>query len=443
MRLKEHFRDAGCSAEVTVDLERRVEVPKVGSRVNFKELFKEIVSSLAVLNASPEVESVSHAPACRLVTSFGEGILRGIDPGGSVGVDNVAGIQAYELRDMSVSVFTEVTVVVLLEELLDLTGESDSDRIVLIYLLKNGIEYCVILVRGIVGADAEITSREQEIVVILICEGLSIARALTCIVPHSVNVLLGRVGADSDVVAVSILLYHLSDKASRRNEHGVYHLAKKLLVTGVRVVVPEELSGKAEVTDGLGAVYITYVAAGSDGPAVAAILAVSVGVILLYNTVRAGGCLSHISIVVLNVCLKGLGNVGGEGGPIVHLHVDVVPISARPGGVVVSVPGALKVRGERTRAGGCDEEISSVLEVERLEIGAARAVLILCEELVCGERKVALLAIKIERNSAEELGVVSEVSRLKLIVAVNGCRIHVALDLSHSICESGGLGRLV
>ena len=140
---------------------------------------------------------------------------------------------------MSVSVLTEVTVVVLLEELLDLTGETDSHRIVLIDLSQHGIEYRVVLVRGVGGADAELLGREEKVVVILVCKGLSVSCALGGVIPYAVNVLLGGVGADGDIIAVCILLYHLGDEACGTDEHGIYYLTQQLLVTRICVVVPE------------------------------------------------------------------------------------------------------------------------------------------------------------------------------------------------------------
>ena len=178
MRLKEHLGNACCTAKVTVDLERGMKIPKVSSGINLEQLLKKVICSLAVLNTCPEVKSVSYAPAGSLVTTLGKSILSCIQPCGSSAVNNVAGIKSDKLRDMSVSIFTKVTVVVLLEELLYLTGISDSDGIILVDLSKNGLKNCIILVRHVRGADAKLLRRKKKIVVVLICEGLCVSGTL-------------------------------------------------------------------------------------------------------------------------------------------------------------------------------------------------------------------------------------------------------------------------
>jgi len=63
------------------------------------------------------------------------------------------------------------------------------------------------------------------------------------------------------------------------------------------------------------------------------------------------------------------GEVGGFGGPVVHLDVDVgSPVGAPRRGDLV-VPNALEIRGLGAGAGAADEEIAAVLEVKREEGG--------------------------------------------------------------------------
>ncbi len=61
------------------------------------------------------------------------------------------------------------------------------------------------------------------------------------------------------------------------------------------------------------------------------------------------------------------GEVGGFGGPVVHLDVDVGVIVGVPGGFVGVVPEALEVGGDF--AGGGDEEVAAELEEEGFEFG--------------------------------------------------------------------------
>ena len=247
MRLKKHLGNTCSSTQVTVDLERGMEIPKVGSGINLEQLLEKIVSSLAVLNTRPEVESVSYAPAGSLVATLGKCVLSRIKPSGSGAINNVAGIKSDKLRYVSVSVFSKVTVVVLLKELLDLTGISDSNRIVLVDLSKNCLKNCIILVRHIRRADTKLLSRKKKVVVVLICKGLCVSGTLRGVVPNTVDVLLGRIGADRDVIAIGIFLYHLGNEARGGNKNGIYNLSQNVYVTGIRIIFPKELSGKSKV----------------------------------------------------------------------------------------------------------------------------------------------------------------------------------------------------
>ena len=64
----------------------------------------------------------------------------------------------------------------------------------------------------------------------------------------------------------------------------------------------------------------------------------------------------------------GLGQVGGVGGPVVHLEVDIDVVVGAPGWVDAVVPHALEVGGQgRVVPGGGDEQVAAVLGVEGLQ----------------------------------------------------------------------------
>ena len=97
MALQKHLGDAGGAAEVTVYLERRVNIPEVGCGIFFKEVLKEVVRALTVLHSRPEVQSVCDAPAGGIVSALCQGVCRGVKPCRSCAVYEVSGIETDEL----------------------------------------------------------------------------------------------------------------------------------------------------------------------------------------------------------------------------------------------------------------------------------------------------------------------------------------------------------
>ena len=118
----------------------------------------------------------------------------------------------------------------------------------------------------------------------------------------------------------------------------------------------------------------------SDCPALGS--ALDLGGELVPGRVAAG------SAQVQDVVQEGqvhLREVGGVGGPVVHLDIDVGMYVAMPERAVAAVvPDALQV-GWRMNAGvqvGPDGEVASVLEVERLEEESVAGCLVLCRRIV-------------------------------------------------------------
>ena len=123
----------------------------------------------------PKVESVSNAPAGSLVASFGKGYFSRIKPSRSVCVYHLAGEKTNEVRDMSVSVLTDLAVILFLAEFLNLTGITDENSIVLVDLSLYLGKKCVILY-------TENFSRLEKMEIVEICKGLRIGCTL-CVVP--------------------------------------------------------------------------------------------------------------------------------------------------------------------------------------------------------------------------------------------------------------------
>lgn len=71
MALEQHFCHTCRAAEVSVDLERRMAVPKVVERSVFQEVAIKHVSVITVVQACPLIELPSHAPSrCTVATMF-------------------------------------------------------------------------------------------------------------------------------------------------------------------------------------------------------------------------------------------------------------------------------------------------------------------------------------------------------------------------------------
>ena len=69
LALHQHLGDTGGRAEVAVDLERRVVVPQVVERRTLELLAQQLVSAIAVEQASPEVDLPGLRPAGSAVTA--------------------------------------------------------------------------------------------------------------------------------------------------------------------------------------------------------------------------------------------------------------------------------------------------------------------------------------------------------------------------------------
>ena len=211
--------------------------------------------------------------------------------------------------------------------------------------------------------------------VVKICEGLCVWSTLGVIPARRVIELLGRVGIDRKIrVLAFIICDGLRDKLRRLVKNGIHYLAEHGFVTRELIVFPEHLGSEAELTAGCGRAHLVRCDSDTDGKACVSALVIEGCSRELDRGISSR--LLNIRIDEVHVSAEALGEVGGEGVPVVHLLVDVVPISYTPGGVVISVPSALKVSRERSLTRGRYQEISAVLIVEHLKVRAVTLVVL-------------------------------------------------------------------
>ena len=108
--------------------------------------------------------------------------------------------------------------------------------------------------------------------------------------------------------------------------------------------------------------------------------------------------------------LLALGQIGGQGGPIVHLRVDVAGVLAVPGRSERLVPDALQIGGLPALAAGCDEQVAAVLEDERGQVRIV-AVMEIAEAEVGGLGCCGVEIADVERYAVEESLVVKTCDR--------------------------------
>jgi len=135
--LQQHLRDAGCAAEIAVNLERRVRVEQVWINASALPLFRtdgsdqqfrNVVSVLGVLKPRPEIQTPTHAPTSGLVAAnlqrfaHGSGQCRR-----AAQRDVVSGEKSVEMRDAAMMNVARLHVPVF-EPFLKLAGLADLVR---------------------------------------------------------------------------------------------------------------------------------------------------------------------------------------------------------------------------------------------------------------------------------------------------------------------------
>ena len=126
--LQQHFRDTCGGSEVSVDLERRVEVPQILERAALKKPAQQLVRTLAVAGARPEVDFVRSRPAGGLVAAVVHRGDRRLHQLRSGVVYLLAWVKSHQVGDVAVILLHLAAVevrLVLLEPLLEQSGPAD------------------------------------------------------------------------------------------------------------------------------------------------------------------------------------------------------------------------------------------------------------------------------------------------------------------------------
>ena len=206
-------------------------------------------------------------------------------------------------------------------------------------------------------------------------------------------------------------------------------------------MIPKKKSGKSARTgtrvrvslkalDGVGP------AARTDYPTVLTGGRKSVRIALADVSVSVSLSEGHIRLRVVYIRYEQLGKISRADRPIVHLKIDIMPISARPRSVSKRVPYSLQMRGEeRTR--GANHKISAVLVQEHLEVIRALARLVCKDELI--RRSVGHSVTDAQGNSVEKRVIIRKVIAKKRIVALSLSGRH---NISHGLCGSGHTAQL-
>ena len=226
--------------------------------------------------------------------------------------------------------------------------------------------------------------------------------------------MFGRGARCSGVGAVGLFPEEVGSKAGGSPDDGIAFATQPFAVAGVVVVIPQ-MSGQPRTGGRTQIVRHGPVAqrsrkaewVGRDGSRPST------------SSPITAGCLFaglHLRLDVVNHGLHTFQQVVAEGGPVVHLDIDVVVVIAMPRAVNVVEPNTLQVGGQRAGSGTCYEQVAAKLEIERLEIGIVTVAAIVGESLRGGFREVYTPIAETEVYMAEERLVVGQVAFEQFLV---------------------------
>ena len=357
MALEEHLHDAVGAAEVAVDLEGRVGVEEIRIRaLGGEEEGEELVGAFAVEEAGPAVDLPAEAPAGGGVAANFQGAAGGGgELGGEQRGDLGGGVEGVEVGDVAVVALGGLHVPVL-KPFLELAGFADLVRR---QAVAGG---------GDSGAEVDV---EAELSGSFDTSGEEIAQDLVIHrgaggdgTAEGVGV-FGGVGRVGDEPALGrVFLEGGKEELGGAFEQGVG--------AGEVVAVAGEAPGVVVLDGEPGAAEGPHAPEGAvDGGGAAPEVEVVVGdpaggaIHLLGGAGSALGGFGDEAVEGLGA----LGEVAGEGRPVVHLDIDVDGVFRAPGRGGFFVPNALEVGGLGAGAGGGEEEVASELGVEGGEGG--------------------------------------------------------------------------
>ena len=398
MTLEKHLGDSRRAAKVSVDLEGRVHVPKIIGRTILQQVTVEHIGMIAIVQTSPLIEFPAHAPSGSAVAAMLKHYARGLSQvGSSNGADLTTGMQSEEMVNMTMLVFR---VIYIGAPLLQLSVATN--------LIGNQAVNHVLPFPSFVGIYLQDVG------------GLNCFREQFA--HYSVNVgytfvnasMFGRGARCSSIGTIGLFPEEVGSEAGGSPDDGIAFATQPFAVAGVVVIIPQ-MSGQPWTGGRTQIVRHGSVAqrsrkaewVGRDGSRPSTSSPITAGRLF------AG---FHLRLDVVNHGLHTFQQVVAEGGPVVHLDIDVVVVIAMPRAVNVVEPNSLQVGGQRAGSGTCNEQVAAKLEIERLEIGIVTVAAIVGESLRGGFREVYTPIAETEVYMVEERLVVGQVAFEQFLV---------------------------
>ena len=407
--LHEHLCYAGCSAEVAVNLERSVRVPKVVERAVLQQVAVERVGMIAVVQARPLVKFPAHRPSCSAVAAMLEHYARSLSQfGRRNGRHGVARMQTKEMIHVAMLVLRVVDV-----------GRPLHELSVATYLVRSEMLQSVLPLAAFLCALAQHATCLNSIQEHFAYHGVSERCAL---VNRSV---LGRCRRSSGVYAVGAMPEIVGSEVGRLLQHVVV-VGEEVAVAGEVVVVPE-VSGEPRT--------------GERREVPRHILARKRRC-EAEDIARNGCCPATCAEVRLSRYAARLNERAHEveerqlalrksrraSQPVVHLQVDVVMIVDAPRSVHVVMPQALQVSRHIVCTRRRDEQVAAKLIVELLQIVVGLALAVSLKASVHGQvGGLNRSVVDVQTHAVEELRIVGV-----MLVEQRG------VVLSRSLCEPVG-----
>ncbi len=418
--LHEHLGEAGGVAEVAVDLERRVGVEEIpieaaafhrglGGADEVEEVFDDDVGVVAVELAGPHVDLPAHRPAGGFVAAELEGARDGAEEfGRGVGVDLVAGVETVEVGEVAM---VGLGFFVISAPFLELAAGADavgSEAGEFVAELGDEVGVAAEEFGGGDGAREEFAD-DGEVHRGALGDGGGFTVG-------SDEGVFGRGADGGDEAAVFVGDEPVGVELGGAFEERVGFVGEEFAVAGEEPVFPEvggEPAG-GHVPKGGGGAAVHGEAVAPEGGVVVGDPAAAM--------IHVAGGAGAVGGGLADEAEKGfvqLGEVGGLGGPVVHLGVDVDGVAGGPGRDDEVVPLALEIEGLGADAGAGDHEVAAVLKEEGGESGVAGDAEG-GDAGVGGKLVFRGVAVEAEGDAVEERGVVGEVALAEGGVALRG-----------------------
>ena len=118
--------------------------------------------------------------------------------------------------------------------------------------------------------------------------------------------------------------------------------------------------------------------------------------------------------MIIRIGFKQFGQITGKNGPVVHLHIDVVPVAAAPRAGIVDIPDALKIAWKSLFPRGTDQQITAVLKVEFLQITGFFSRFIFFQQKIGAFVRLPN-ASQIDLSSSEKVVIILQMTELEFL----------------------------